>query len=205
MSWCAAALRTGCMRRCSAFTPTCLACVTAFRVTAEHIHHDRFVFYMHVLGVHVSFPPVHLEQGIKHTMCRVVHAWQTTAIHDWMGAGYCSLRDAHAAAGWPLAPWQWHLESLPLWHGVSVQLLPVFLPIHSVPRHVAFAIDGSWFPSHRCGGAFAVVCRETLIWTVYLVPIPCQLDHSYTTEVYTSWAILPTASESPLVYACERM
>ena len=83
-------------------------------------------------------------------MCRAMHAWQTVAIHDWMDVGYFSLRDAHAA-GWPLAPWQWDLERLSLWHGVSIPLQPVLLVLKSVPRHVAFVTDGSWLPSHRCG------------------------------------------------------
>ena len=118
-------------------------------------------------------------------MCRIVHAWQASAIHEWMDAGYFSLRDTHAA-GWPLAPWQWELERLPPWHGVSVPLQPTFSIIRSVPRHVAFVTDGSWFSSHRCGCAFAVVCLETLTWVVYPVPIPCHQDRSYVVEVYTS-------------------
>ena len=70
-----------------------------------------------------------------------------------------------------------------LWHGVCIELLPVFPTIRSVPRHVAFITDGSWFPSDGCGGAFVVVCLETLTWVVYHVPIPCQLDHSFAIEV----------------------
>ena len=64
---------------------------------AHGTDHDRFVFYMHILGFHISFPPVHPEQGAQHVMCRVVHAWQASAIHEWMDAVYFSLRDAHAA------------------------------------------------------------------------------------------------------------
>ena len=69
---------------------------------------------------------------------------------------------------------------------MSVPLHPTFRILQFVPRHVAFMTDGSWFPSHRCGGAFAVVCLETLTWVVYPVPIPCHRDHSYAVEVYTS-------------------
>ena len=75
---------------------------------AHGTYHDRFVFYMHLLGFRISFPPVRSEAGTQHIMCRAVHAWQTNAIHEWMDAGYFSLRDAHAA-GWPLASWQWEL------------------------------------------------------------------------------------------------
>ena len=64
--------------------------------------------------------------------------------------------------------------------------LPV---LRSVPSNCAFVTDGSWFPSHRCGGAFAVVCLDTLTWVVYPVPIPFHLDHSYAVEVYTSWVL----------------
>ena len=109
-------------------------------------------------------------------------------IHDWMDAGYFSLRDAHAA-GWPLAPWQWDLERLSPWHGVSIPLQPVLPVLNSVPRHVAFVTHGSWFPSHHCGGAFALVRLETLTWVVYPVSVPCHLDHSYGVEVYTSWIL----------------
>ena len=55
--------------------------------------------------------------------------------------------------------------------------------------HVAFVTDGSWFLSHCCRGLFAVVCLETLTWVVYPMPIPCQLDHSYVVEVYTTWVL----------------
>ena len=68
--------------------------------------HGRFVLYMHVLNFRISLPPVRLEQGADHVMCRAVHPWQAAAIHEWMDAGYFTLRDVHAA-GWPLAPWQW--------------------------------------------------------------------------------------------------
>ena len=50
-----------------------------------------------------------------------------------MDAGYFSLRDAHAA-GWPLVPWQWGLESLSPWHGVWVPLQPDLPVLRSVPR-----------------------------------------------------------------------
>ena len=33
------------------------------------------------------------------------------------------------------------------------------------------------------------MCLETLMWVVYLVSIPCHLDHSYAAEVYTSWIL----------------
>ena len=45
--------------------------------------------------------------------------------------------------------------------------------------------DGS--PLIVVGGAFAVVCLESLTWVVYLVSVPCHLDLSYTVEVYMSW------------------
>ena len=83
--------------------------------------HDKFVFYMHLLGFHIYVPLVRPEKGADHIMYRAMHAWQTVAIHDWMDAGYFSLRDAHAA-GWPLAPWQCNLEHLSPWHGVSIPL-----------------------------------------------------------------------------------
>ena len=72
---------------------------------------------------------------------------------------------------------------------MSVPLQPTFPVLQSVPRHVAFVTDGSRFPPHRCEGAFAVVCLETLTWVVYPMPIPCHLDHSYAVEVYTSWQL----------------
>ena len=72
-------------------------------------------------------------------------------------------------------------------HETSVPLQVTF----PNPRHVPFVTDGSWFPSHCCGGAFAVVCRETLTWVVYPIPIPCHLDHSNAVEVYTSWVQCP--------------
>ena len=155
---------------------------------AHGTEHGKFVFYMHLLGFRISFPPILPEAGTQHVMCRAMHVWQANAIQKWMDAGYFSLRDAHAA-GWPLASWKWELECLPPWPGVSFPLQPTFPALRSVPRHVAFVIDGSWFPSHRCGGAFAVVCQETLTWVVYPVPIPCHLDHSYAVEVYTSWVL----------------
>ena len=121
-------------------------------------------------------------------MRRAVHPWQAAAIHEWMDAGYFSLHDAHSA-GRPLAPWQWGLENLPPWHGVSVPLQLDLLVLWSVLQHCAFVTDGSWFPSHCCGGAFAVVCLDTLTWAVYPVSVPCHLDHSYAVEVYTSWVL----------------
>ena len=45
---------------------------------------------------------------------------------EWMDAGYFGLGDAHVA-GWPLSPWQWELEQLPMWHGVSGPLHLTFL------------------------------------------------------------------------------
>ena len=83
--------------------------------------HVRFVQYMYLLGFCISLSPFHPEMGASHVMCGVAHPWQAAAIHEWMGAGYFSRRDAHSG-GWPLAPWQWDLEDLPPWHGVSVPL-----------------------------------------------------------------------------------
>ena len=166
------------MRPCTVSTVTCLVCAAVSLGTDHGTDHDKFVFYMHLLGFHTSFPPIPPEQGAHHVMCRALHAWQANAIHEWMDAGYFGLRDPHAA-GWPLAPWHWELEQLPSRHGVSVPLHPTFPALWSLPRHVAFVTDGSWSPSHRCGGAFAVMCLETLTWVVYPVPIPCHLDHSY--------------------------
>ena len=97
---------------------------------------------MHLLGFHISVAPIRPEHGTQHVMSRAVHAWQASAVHEWMDAGYFSLRDAHAA-GWPLASWQWELERLPPWHGVSVPLQPTFPLMRSVPRHVAFVTNGS--------------------------------------------------------------
>ena len=134
---------------------------------------------MHLLGFHISFPAIRLEQGAHHVMCRAVHAWQASAIHEWMDTGYFGLHDGYAA-GWLLASWQWELERLPPWHSVSVLLQPTFRVLRSIPRHVAFVTDGSWFPSHH----FAVVCLETLTWVV-----TCHLDHSYAVEVHTSWVL----------------
>ena len=79
---------------------------------AHGTDNDRFVLYMHLLSFHISLPPVRLEHGTQHVMCRAVHAWQASAIHEWMDAGYFSLRDAHAF-GWPLASWQWELKRPP--------------------------------------------------------------------------------------------
>ena len=133
-------------------------------------------------------------------MCRVVHRWQVTDIHEWMDTGYFGLHDTHAA-GWPLAPWQWGLESFPPWHGVPVPLQPDLPVLRSVLRHCAFVTDDWWFSSHCCGCAFAVVCLNTLSWVVCPVFVPCHLDHSYALEVYTSWvlcqikrALLPSGS-----------
>ena len=108
-------------------------------------------------------------------MCRAVHPWQAAAIHEWIDAGYFSLRDAHAA-GWPLAPWQWGLENLSPWHRVSVPLQPDLPVLRSVPRHCAFVTEGSCICSHCCGDAFVVGCL-------------CHVDHSYAVEVYTSWVL----------------
>ena len=85
--------------------------------------------------------------------------------------------------------WQWDRKRLSPWHGVSIPLQPVFPVLKSVPRHVTFVTHGFWFPSHRCGGAFAVVCLETLTWVVHPVSVPCHLDHSYVVEVYASWIL----------------
>ena len=87
---------------------------------------------MHLLRFHISFPPVPPDQVAQHVMCRAVHAWQASAIHEWMDAGYFGLRDAHAA-GWPLALWQWELEHLPPRPGVSVPLHPAFPVLRCVP------------------------------------------------------------------------
>ena len=64
--------------------------------------HDRFGHYTQLLGFSISLPPVRPDMGADHVMCRAVHPWQAAAIHEWMDAGYFSLRDAHSA-GWPLA------------------------------------------------------------------------------------------------------
>ena len=153
--------------------------------TVHNTDHDKFVHYMQVLGFCISLPPVCPEIGANHVMSWAEHPWQAAAIHKWMDAGYFSLRDAHSA-GWPLAPWQWGLESLPPWHGVSVPLQPDLPVLRCVPHNCALVTDGSWFPSHCCGGAFAVVCLDTLTWVVYPVSVPCHVDHSYAVEVYTS-------------------
>ena len=81
------------------------------------------------------------------------------------------------------------MESLPPWHGVSVPLRSDLPVLRSVPQHCAFVTDGSWFPSHCCGGAFVVVCLDTLTWVVCPVSVPCHLDHSYAMEVYISWVL----------------
>ena len=176
------------MQRCHPGMP-CVCRGLSRHCRAHNMDHARFVFYMHVIGFHICLPPVHPEQGVDHVMCRAVHAWQIVAIHDWMDAGYFSLGDAHAAR-WPLAPWQWDLERLSPWLGVSIPLQPVLPVLKSVPQHVAFVTDdGSWFPSHLCGGAFAVVCLETHTWVVYPVSVPCHLDHSYAVEVYKFWIL----------------
>ena len=72
---------------------------------------------------------------------------------------------------------------------MSIPLRPEFPVVGPVPVNVAFVADGSWFPLHCCGGTFAVVCVDTVTWRVYPVSIPCQLDHSYAVEVYTSWVL----------------
>ena len=109
---------------------------------AHGTDHDRFVFYMHLLRFHISFPPISPELGAQHVMCRAVHTWQAHAFHEWMDTSSFGLCNAHAA-GWPLAPWQWELEQPPPRHGVSVLLHPTFLVLRSVPRHVAFVTNGS--------------------------------------------------------------
>ena len=132
----------------------CMPCVRrglSRRCRAHNTDHDRFVFYMHLLGLHICLPPVHPEPGGDHIMCTVVHACHTVAIDDWRDAGYLGLCDAHAAS-WSLAPWRWDLECLSPWHGVSIPLQPLLPVLKSVPCHVAFVTDGSWFPSHCCGG-----------------------------------------------------
>ena len=146
--------------------------------------HDGFVHYMHLLGFCISLPLVCLEMGAKHVMCRAKHPWQAAAIHEWMDARYFSSRDAHSAF-WPPAPWQRDLKVLPPWHGVLMPLQPDLPVLRSVPRNCALVTDGSWFPSHCCAGAFAVVCLDTLTRVVYPVFVPCHLHHSYGVEVYT--------------------
>ena len=179
MSWSAAVLNTGCMKRCSVFIPTCPAYVEAFHGLARTMTGLYFTCTSLV-------PP---EHGMGHTMCRAVHAWQTAAIREWMDAGCFTLRDAHAAGGLATSPMTVAFgESSSVARGVH-PVTACFPTIRSVPRHVAFGTDGSWFPSHRCGSAFAAACLETLTWALYHVPIPCKLDHSYTVEVYTSWVL----------------
>ena len=59
------------------------------------------MFYMHVMGFHISLPPITPEQANGHVMCRAVHALQTV---EWMDAKYysdhpdifCPLMDWHA-------------------------------------------------------------------------------------------------------------
>ena len=38
------------------------------------------------------------------------------------------------------------------------------------------------------------MCLESLTWTVYPVPIPCHLGHSYAVDVYTSWVLFHVKS-----------
>ena len=84
---------------------------------AHGTDHDRFVFYMHVLGFRIAFPPVPLEHGMSHTMCSAVRAWQTAAIHEWMDAGH--LQFAGCACG-RLAPGCVAVVSGVFLHGTGV-------------------------------------------------------------------------------------
>ena len=67
--------------------------------TVHNTHHDRFVHYMHLLGFRISLPPVRPELGADHVMCRAEHPWRVAAIHEWMYAGYFSLRAAIQPVG----------------------------------------------------------------------------------------------------------
>ena len=53
-------------------------------------------------------------------MCRAVHPWQAAAIHEWMYAGYFSLRDVHAAVGrWRRGNGAWRISL----HGTGCRCL----------------------------------------------------------------------------------
>ena len=151
-----------------------MPCVRKGLVRYCRVHntdHDRFVHYTHVLGFSIALPPIPREQGSSHTMCHAQHPWQTVAIHEWMDAGYFTLQDAHAASS-PLGSWQWELEKSSPWYGVAIPLQPELPSVTTLPRNAAFVTDGSWFPTHRCGGAFGVV-----YWI--LRPGPCTLSCAY--------------------------
>ena len=139
------------------------------------------------LCVHVSTCPSG-SQGVCRTVCMPLSVYLSVCLLACPFVFYFSLCDVHSA-GWPLTPWQWGLESLPPRHGVSVPLQPDLPVLRSVPHNCAFVTDGPWFPSHCCGGAFAVVCLDTLTWVVYPVSVPCHLAHSYAVEVYTPWVL----------------
>ena len=54
-------------------------------------------------------------------------------------------------------------------HGTGCQCLCNRMCPSCGPLPLCFVTDGSWFRSHCCGGAFAVVCLDTLTWVVYPV------------------------------------
>ena len=90
-----------------------------------------------------------------------------------MDTGYFNLRDAHLA-GWPLAPWQWGLEDLPLSTGCRClcnrTCLFCDLCLSIVP--LSWTVPGS--------PPTAVEGRPRLfVWTTY----------SYVVEVYASWVL----------------
>ena len=71
---------------------------------AHCTHHDGFVFYMHPLGFQICLNRVRPEHGTQHVMCTAMHAWQASAINQWMDDGCFSLRNAHVA-GWLVPSW----------------------------------------------------------------------------------------------------
>ena len=80
----------GCMKRCNASTPTCLVYVGVFRVLAGHMARVMIGSYFTCTFSIFTFPlprsPRNTgeEHGMSHIMCKVAHARQTTAIHEWM-------------------------------------------------------------------------------------------------------------------------
>ena len=67
-------------------------------------------------------PACPLKGGAPHIICQAAHAWQATAIHEWMYLRYYTMWDAHYAV-WSLETWQWQLERIPPWYSMFV-LLP---------------------------------------------------------------------------------
>ena len=128
---------------------------------------------------------------------KYVRGWQSPSMNGWMLATQVCVTRMQPVDLLPLGGGTCNIY--PHGTGCQFQCYPFFRLYHM--SHGTSPLL-QMVPSHRCGGAFVLVCLECPTWSASPVPIKCHLDHSYAVKVYTSWMLLHVKTiiwESPPV------